>query len=291
MRRSFIARMVFTTLALAALTTTANAQWAIGAPGSRQAPAGKHRYVFLVYANPVPGMQESFNDWYDNQHIGDLVQMPGWTGAQRFRIVGNVTPRPTTLGYRHGYLVLWDIEDTTAVAATRPMLDGLRGGKVRRGAAFDYSPGAAASGMYEVMGPRITRPDGKGATIPDRNDPKAVRLDRFMLMELSEPAAGTEAGFDAAMNQRIKDVLALPGWLAAQRFKAVADSGLSGGSSKPQYLTVWEIQARSAQDAQAALADATKAGRVKVPAVDDKTAELVYWQPITAYLTKEDFER
>jgi hypothetical protein len=25
---------------------------------------------------------------------GDLVQLPGWVGAQRFRIITNVTPRP-----------------------------------------------------------------------------------------------------------------------------------------------------------------------------------------------------
>jgi hypothetical protein len=67
--------------------STAQAQWSIGVPGSRQAPPGKHRYAFLVYANPVPGMEAEFNDWYTTTHIGDLVQIPGWVGAQRFRIV------------------------------------------------------------------------------------------------------------------------------------------------------------------------------------------------------------
>ena len=47
----------------------------------------------------------------------------------------------------------------------------------------------------------------------------------------------------------------------------------------------------SAQAAQDALVAATKAGKVKAAAIDEKTAEIVYWLPITPYVTKDDFER
>src|ERR1017187_9103178 len=85
--------------------TAAVAQWSIGAPGKREAPAGKHRYVYLVFANPIPGREAEFNEWYSNVHMGDLVQLQGWIGAQRFRIVTTVQPPPSTAGYRHGYLM------------------------------------------------------------------------------------------------------------------------------------------------------------------------------------------
>jgi hypothetical protein len=38
-------------------------QWLIGAPGKREAPPGKHRYIMLVFANPIPGREAEFNDW------------------------------------------------------------------------------------------------------------------------------------------------------------------------------------------------------------------------------------
>ena len=50
---------------------TAQAQWSIGAPGNREAPAGRHRYVMLVFANPIPGREVEFNEWYTNTHMGE----------------------------------------------------------------------------------------------------------------------------------------------------------------------------------------------------------------------------
>ena len=54
-----------------------HAQWSIGAPGTREAPPDKNRYAMLVFANPVPGLENDFNDWYTTTHMGDLVQLEG----------------------------------------------------------------------------------------------------------------------------------------------------------------------------------------------------------------------
>jgi hypothetical protein len=77
-----------------ALSPVALAQWSIGNPGTRQAPQGQNRYAYLVMSDPLPGREFDFNDGYQNMHMGDLVQLPGWTGAQRFRLVP-VMPRTT----------------------------------------------------------------------------------------------------------------------------------------------------------------------------------------------------
>jgi hypothetical protein len=39
------------------------------------------------------------------------------------------------------------------------------------------------------------------------------------------------------------------------------------------------------------LDEAAKAGKVTAPPIDVATSEFTYWKPITAYITKEDFER
>src|SRR6185437_3188005 len=87
-------------LALAGFCDAAQAQWSIGAADNHAAPSGQERFFFLVFSNPIAGKEQEFNDWYQNSHLGDLTQLPGWNGAQRFRLVTDVNPRPTALGYR-----------------------------------------------------------------------------------------------------------------------------------------------------------------------------------------------
>jgi hypothetical protein len=61
---------------LAGLATAAQAQWSILAPGTREAKPNNHRNAFLVYANPVPGREVEFNDWYQNTHMGAWSSAP-----------------------------------------------------------------------------------------------------------------------------------------------------------------------------------------------------------------------
>jgi heme-degrading monooxygenase HmoA len=290
-RRDFLLLGSLTAAAATAASRSVLAQWSIGAPGKREAPAGLHRYVFLVFANPIPGKEVEFNEWYTNMHMGDLVQLQGFTGAQRFRIVTSVSPQPSAAGYEHRYLMVWDLEDTDANATLSRMAAAIAGGKSRRGAAFDYTPGAGASGTFEALGPRVTRPDGKGPTLPDASDNKTPRPDRYILMDFTNASPGKEAQFEESANQRIQAVLTLPGWMAAQRFRMVDTPGRPP-SRKPRYLTMWETEGASAQAVHDVLVHAQKAGVVKEnPAADENAAEKVYWEPITPHITKGDFVR
>jgi hypothetical protein len=222
--------------------------------------------------------------------MGDLVQLQGWMGAQRFRIVTNVQPRLSASGYGHGYLIIWDLEDTDANLALARMTAAISGGKSRLGAAFNYTPGAGANGTFEAMGPRVTRPDGKGPALPDPADNKTPRPNRYVLMDFANPLPGKEAEFERGCNQTIQSVLTLPGWMAAQRFRMADTPGRS--SVKPKYLTLWETEGASAQAVHDTLIGAQKNGAVKKNAAADETsAEIVYWEPITPYITKDDFIR
>ena len=112
----------------------------------------------LVLANPVPGLEQEFNDWYTNTHMGDLVQLPGWTGAQRFRIVSSLNRRPTKEGYRHGYLIVWDQEGADYATPQQLMTAAaIAGGKSRRGAGFDYMGGMGGGGTFQVIADHESR--------------------------------------------------------------------------------------------------------------------------------------
>jgi hypothetical protein len=65
--KGFVASILFSAL----MAGAAEAQWSLLAPGDRAPSRGQSRYAMLVFANPVPGLENDFNDWYTT-HQGRL---------------------------------------------------------------------------------------------------------------------------------------------------------------------------------------------------------------------------
>ena len=276
------------------LSSAALAQWSIGQSGAREAPPGQNRYVYLVMSDPLPGREFDFNDRYQNMHMGDLVQLPGWTGAQRFRLVPNVMPRSTQPLYRRGNLIIWDQEGNDLGKLQSESRAAIAGGKSRLIPGFDYSADGPVSTTYQVIGPRTPRPDGKKPFIPDFTDNKTPRPNRYIMLDFVEPIAGVnDAAFEAALSKRVTEMLALPGWMAAQRFHLATPPP---GAAPPRlaftkYLVIWETEGADAQGLQDALPAATRTGRVKALAVNPATAQSSWWVTTSPFIDKDDFER
>jgi hypothetical protein len=276
------------------LTSGALAQWSIGQPGTREPRPGLNRYAYLVMSDPLPGREFDFNDGYQNMHMGDLVQLPGWTGAQRFRLVPDVAPRTTQPLYRRGNLIIWDQEGTDLVKLRGDANAAITGGKSRLIPGFDYSPDGSVSPTYQVMGARVTRPDGKKPFIPDYADNKTPRPNRYIMLDFVEPEAGvSDSAFEAALTRRVSEVLALPGFMAAQSFRFAPPPANARPSrlTFTKYLVIWEAEASHPQPLQDALVAATKAGTVKVLAADGATAQSSWWVTTSPFITKDDFLR
>jgi hypothetical protein len=294
------------TIALAVLflglAVPASGQWSIGAPGLRQAPTGQHRYIYFVFSNPLPGHEEEFNDWYLNTHLGDLVQLDGFTGVQRFLL--EVAPQLSPEGYESGYLALWDMEDSDIALLRARMKSAIDGGKSRLGPGFNYNPGGWTDAFFQAETPRITRPDRSRPFIPAPTDNKSHRPNRYMFLEFSNPAAGiSDAAYTAALDRRINQVLALSGWMAAQRFTLltlppqhfdILGQQLANHLPPhvfPKYLTIWEVEGESAKVASDALQAAIQNNQVSALKAEGATTEASFWRPISPYVTKDDFER
>jgi hypothetical protein len=60
-------------------------------------------YTLVVLTNAVEGRTDEYNDWYTNQHLADVLRVPGFTAARRFKAEeGFPTP--------HAYLALYEME-------------------------------------------------------------------------------------------------------------------------------------------------------------------------------------
>lgn len=290
---SFLKRACIGAAIVLAFPASAQAQWSIGAPGPREAQKGQDRYVYLVMSDPLPGREVDFNDAYQNTHMGDLVQLPDWTGAQRFRLV-QVMPRTTKPVFRRGYLIIWDQEGDDLGKIQSESRAAIAGGKSRLIPGFDYSADGPVSTTYRVIGPRVTRPDRQKPFIPAADDNKTPRPNRYVQLDFVEPAPGdSDADFEAALSREINQVLGLPGWMAAQRFRLAPPPATSPPPrlAFSKYLVIWETEGATAQGLQDARAAAVKSGQVAALAADPNTAQYSWWVTISPFITKDDFER
>lgn len=64
-------------------------------------------YKFIVLTNPVSGRDDDYNDWYTNQHLGDVLRIPGIVAAQRFKTTP-VQRAKQPLPYE--YVAIYEIE-------------------------------------------------------------------------------------------------------------------------------------------------------------------------------------
>src|SRR3954454_13506616 len=68
-------------------------------PGGGEVPKG---VMVVQTARPEdPVKDKEFNEWYTNVHIPELLDVPGFVGARRYRALGDVT---------HQYLAVYEID-------------------------------------------------------------------------------------------------------------------------------------------------------------------------------------
>ena len=63
------------------------------------------QYRLIVFTAPVDGREDDYNAWYNDQHLQDVVAIPGVRSAQRFKLR---TLRAGHFGHR--YLAIYEID-------------------------------------------------------------------------------------------------------------------------------------------------------------------------------------
>jgi len=71
------------------------------------------RHVLLVFTNPTPGDDEEFNRWYDEVHLKEVLETPGFVAAERFDLSD---AQMDDAEHAHRYLSIYEIEGDPAEA-------------------------------------------------------------------------------------------------------------------------------------------------------------------------------
>jgi hypothetical protein len=108
------------------------------------------KYTFVVLTNAVEGKDDAFDEWYTNTHLGDVLAVPGFVSAQRFKLTDAQRAKPP---HPFRYLALYEIE-TNDLQKTLDEL-GKRSGTPAMVLTDTMAPGTQAH-IYEAITPVVT---------------------------------------------------------------------------------------------------------------------------------------
>jgi hypothetical protein len=71
----------------------------------------------------VAGKEDEYNDWYEHRHLGDVLRVPGFVSAQRFRFASKINDVPQ---WRYCVIYTIDSDDPEGVVncLTKIVADG-----------------------------------------------------------------------------------------------------------------------------------------------------------------------
>jgi hypothetical protein len=113
--------------------------------------------LFVVQTNPVTGRDDDFNAWYVDQHLPEVLRVPGFVAARRYQKsgaqrlgVGDADQNPWK------YLAIYEIEGDPA-RAMAALDDALNSWMSRSPTLADHR----SSIVYEEMGERVVKRRGE----------------------------------------------------------------------------------------------------------------------------------
>jgi len=107
------------------------------------------RYAYLVFTQPASGLDAEYNRWYSEQHLGDVLRVPGFVSAQRFNLTQGDGPAPAP------YLAVYEFESDDVNRTLSSLAERAGTPDMPLSPALDLA--TVKTFVYEVIGDRKTR--------------------------------------------------------------------------------------------------------------------------------------
>lgn len=118
-------------------------QLADGNAGANPKPPGDgpiRFYQMMVFSGPTAGQDSVYNDWYDHQHVPDVMRNAGFISGQRFLLTTEDSGKELNLP---PYLVLFTLKSGDLKATGDEIGARIHDGRTRMSPAFDGQGGTA----------------------------------------------------------------------------------------------------------------------------------------------------
>ena len=189
--------------------------------------ASAAQYTLMVWSEPVAGREDEYNEWYNKQHLPDVVSVPGFVRARRLKLApvqfdqGPALPR---------YLAYFEISTDDFPGVMADVTRRIQSGAIMMSSAFNNPTSVKRS--YRLLDDAVL-PAG-GVPLTDAVD----AADGYHI-EFSAPVPGQEDAYEFWYDlHRLPDVLAIPGFESAQRG---ASTRITGQNAEPPGLAIYRF--------------------------------------------------
>jgi hypothetical protein len=110
--------------------------------------ANMPKYKLVVLTRPKDGQEAEYNNWYQNTHIPEVLSIPGYKSAQRFKL-----NTPMMAKDPMPYLAIYDVETSDIGAVLQESGRRAQSGEMTASDAVDND--ASYVVFYEEFGPRV----------------------------------------------------------------------------------------------------------------------------------------
>jgi hypothetical protein len=100
--------------------------------------------IMVVQSSPAEGREGEYNEWYSQTHIPQLLEIPGFVSARRFRVSGEQQSPG------HQYLAVYELEADDLGEAVAELRSRSASGKTDRSDALASSPAPVVT-VYELI--------------------------------------------------------------------------------------------------------------------------------------------
>jgi hypothetical protein len=172
----------------------------------------KGKGIFLVFTDIDPQHEEEFNAWYNTEHLGDLLKVPGFLDASRY-VATKGGPK---------YLAVYELESADVLKSQE--FQHFRANPTpwsRR-----MSPTAIGKNVARTLGAQIFPAD---VEIPDRGPAPALQIGR-----MSVPDDIDREWNEWYNGEYVPGYRKVPGVIYARRFRVV--------DGQTRYATVYEFE-------------------------------------------------
>lgn len=109
-------------------------------------------YVYVVRSAPAAGQESAYNDWYTNVHLPDVLAVPGFVAAQRFRISEAADENESV----QPYLALYFMRTADPAGLLATLSELVESGQMAMSEAFDRE--SVQTYLYEAVTGMVPAP-------------------------------------------------------------------------------------------------------------------------------------
>ena len=122
--------------------------------------------ILVVMMEVEPGHEAEFNRWYNDEHLPERMEIPGYVSARRFKLEAPDNTPPTKEGTGVlKYLCIWELEDPSALDSDQYHMQRARPSKLRDEA--DKYITQRARGLYTQVYPAVGAYEDHSGSYPE----------------------------------------------------------------------------------------------------------------------------